>query len=257
MSVFGQGGYDVRLEWSAEGVRALGEDCRVLVVVDVLSFSTTVDLALMRGGRLMPLRWGDQAAADAARRAGAILPDERGWPVRPFSVLSTPPGTFLALPSPNGATLCTLAAEAGARVLTGCLRNAKAVAELAYALADGTPIGVIPAGERWGVNMRSQTVTTGTLRPCVEDHLGAGAIVDALLGAGAQWPSPEAALAARAFRAAGPDVGAVVAGSASGKELREAGHGGDVDLAIAVNRSSVAPLLVDGVFQNVTHMPPT
>ncbi|WP_199430074.1 2-phosphosulfolactate phosphatase [Qaidamihabitans albus] len=253
MNVFGQGGHDIRLEWSAEGVAALGGECPVLVVVDVLSFSTTVDLALGRGGRVLPLPWGDADAARAAKQAGALLPDERGWPLRPFSVLTTPPGTFLALPSPNGATLCTLAAETGAHVLTACLRNARAVAEVANALAGGRPTGVIPAGERWDTGLAARDGAIGPLRPCVEDHLGAGAVVDALLGLGVQWPSPEASLAARAFRAAGPDVGAVVAGSASGQELREAGHGGDVDLAIAVNRSPVAPLLVEGSFQDVTH----
>lgn len=250
MNVFGQGGYDIRLEWSAEGVTALGDECPVLVVVDVLSFSTTVDLALMRGGWILPMRWGDPDASEAARRAGAMLPDEHGWSLRPFSVLSTPPGMLIALPSPNGATLCTLAAGTEARVLTACLRNARAVAEVALALAKGSPVGVVPSGERWGFGVGAPPDSVGSLRPCVEDHLGAGAVVDALIAAGARWPSPEASMAARAYRAAGPDLGAVVAGSSSGAELREAGRGGDVDLAVAVNRSSVAPLLVEGVFQD-------
>jgi 2-phosphosulfolactate phosphatase len=251
LGIFGQGGHDIRLEWSAEGVTALAEECAVLIVVDVLAFSTTVDLALMRGCRVLPLRWGDSAATEAATAAGASLYDDDGRALRPTSLLRTPPSSFLALPSPNGAALCVAAADTGVKVLTGCLRNAKAVAEVARALAAGAPVGVVPAGERWGVDILAEPGAVGPLRPCVEDHLGAGAIVDALIALGLHRPSPEAAQAARAFRAAGPDVGAVVAGSASGKELLNGGHGGDIDLAIAVNRSSVAPYLVEGSFRNV------
>lgn len=249
-NVFRQSGHDIRLEWSVEGVEALAPECGVLVIVDVLSFSTTVDLVLHRGGRVRPARWGNAGDIAAARAAGATVPDETGRKLRPSTVRTTPPGSFLALSSPNGAALSLAAAEAGAQVLTGCLRNAKAVARLARALADDQPIGIIPAGERWGVDLSGRQ-TDGPLRPCVEDHLGAGAIVDALIALGVQWPSPEGSLAARAFRAAGPDVGAVVAGSSSGHELREQGLGADVDFAIAVNRSTVAPYLVDGAFQDV------
>ncbi|MGW4133022.1 hypothetical protein [Amycolatopsis japonica] len=44
---------DIRLEWGPEGVAALGADCAVLVVVDVLSFCTTTDLVLGNGGRVL------------------------------------------------------------------------------------------------------------------------------------------------------------------------------------------------------------
>ncbi|WP_232376703.1 2-phosphosulfolactate phosphatase [Amycolatopsis aidingensis] len=252
LSIFGQGGHGIRLEWSAEGVSALGTECAVLIVVDVLSFSTVVDLTLMRGGRVRPMRWGDPHAAEDAVAAGATLPEitER-MPMRPAAALNTPPGSFLAVASPNGATLCVAAAEAGVEVLTGCLRNARAVARLARAAAGDEPIGVIPAGERWPLEYPAEPGAIGPLRPCAEDHLGAGAIVDALISLGVPRPSPEAAMAARSFRAAGPDVGAVVAGSSSGKELIEAGHGRDVDLAIAVNTSDVAPYLAKGAFQDV------
>jgi len=250
MGVFGQPGHDIRLEWSLEGIAALSADCAVLVVVDVLAFSTTVDLALHRGSRVRPVRWDDPGDIAAAKAHGATIPDQHGWGLRPSTVRRMPPGTYLALPSPNGAALCSAAAAAGTHVVTGCLRNAKAVARLSKTLAEGEPIGVIPAGERWGVDLAG-THTEGPLRPCVEDHLGAGAIVDALIGLDVRWPSPEAAQAARAFRAAGPDLGAVVAGSSSGQELRAKGLGADVDLAMALNRSEVAPYLVRGVFVDV------
>ncbi|HKS44471.1 MAG TPA: hypothetical protein VJT49_05035 [Amycolatopsis sp.] len=58
---------------------------------------------------------------------------------------------------------------------------------------------MIPAGERWGVNALAAGTDSG-LRPCVEDHLGAGAIVEALLALSCS-ASPEATLAATAFAA--------------------------------------------------------
>ena len=127
-------GYDVRLDWGGEGVAALGRECAVLVVVDVLSFSTTTDLVVGRGGRVLPVRWRDERGVAQARAAGAVVAGEGAFTLRPSSVTEIPPGTLLALPSPNGATLCAAAAATGAHVLAGCLRNASAVAAKAHEL---------------------------------------------------------------------------------------------------------------------------
>ncbi|OLF16698.1 2-phosphosulfolactate phosphatase [Actinophytocola xanthii] len=253
MTVYNQGGYDLRLEWGLDGVSALGGECAVLVVVDVLVFTTSVDIALGRGGRVLPLRWHDERAARAAEEAGATLTptglvgmnsarlgaDSRpGWTLRPSSLLSLPPGAFLGITSLNGATLCAAAAETGATVLAGCLRNASAVAAAAAELAGGRPVGIVPAGERW------RDTEDKRLRPAIEEWLGAGAIAAATR---ADDPSPEAALAALTFRAARDEVPALVAGSVSGRELIEAGLPGDVTLATQVDVSTVVPLLTGGV----------
>lgn len=245
MSIWGQE-KDIRLEWGGEGVEALGHDCAVLVIVDVLSFSTTVDLVLARGGRVLPLRWRDERAAAEADEAGAILAGQGESPLRPSSVTTFPTGKTLALPSPNGATLCTAAAETAAQVFTGCLRNAAAVADAAHTLAGGGPIGVIPAGERWGVDMFGGE-SQGPLRPCVEDHLGSGAIVAALLDYGLS-ASTEARLAATAFF--GMDIATALAECSSGRELTAAGYSGDIPPAAEVNVSAAAPRLAKGVIRN-------
>ncbi|WP_091292017.1 2-phosphosulfolactate phosphatase [Amycolatopsis xylanica] len=211
MGYWGQDGFGVRLEWGREGVETLGATCAVLVIVDVLSFSTTVDLVLSRGGRARPLTW----------RADARLP-------RPAAIGDSPGLTDL--PSPNGATLTTKAKETGATVLVGCLRNADAVAEAANELAGTGAIGIIAAGERWGVSQ-------GPLRPCVEDHLGAGAIVTAL----SRTKSPEAALASAAYQAT--DVERALTECSSGRELIGKGHGADIPLAAALNVSTTVPIL--------------
>jgi 2-phosphosulfolactate phosphatase len=232
-AVYTQDGFDIRLDWGGEGLTALLDGgCATVVIVDVLSFSTAVDVAVSRGARILPLPWRDERAAAAAGAAGAVLAGERSWTLRPSSLVDIPAGTFLALPSPNGATLCTRAR--GVRVLVGCLRNATAVARAA--LREPGPVGVIAAGERWNLDGRP-------LRPGLEDYLGAGAIVAAMTG---RSMSPEARMAANAARSV-DDVVATVAECVSGRELIKWDHPGDVALASAVDVSGTAPVLVDGV----------
>jgi len=246
VTVFEQDGYDLRVEWGLDGVRALGPHCAVLVIVDVLVFTTTVDVALERGARVLPLPWRDERAAEAAKAVGAVLTPSgleesygrSGWTLRPSSLADLPSGTLLGVSSPNGATLAAAAAETGTAVLAGCLRNASAVAAAASAIAEDRPIGVIAGGERW----RPQQ----TLRPSIEDYLGAGAIAAAVTGRAAT--SSEATLAAVSYRAVEDRIPALLAESVSGRELIAAGVPEDVKLATDVDASTVVPVLENGVF---------
>jgi 2-phosphosulfolactate phosphatase len=222
--VFSQEGYQLRLEWGPEGVGAL-KACDVLIVVDVLSFTTSVDLVVGNGGQVRPSRWKPTS----------------GRTLRPASLADAT--GLVELPSPNGSNLCFLAAETGAHVLAACLRNAEAVAKRAAEL--GETIGVIPGGERWGLDILTagRPREFGPLRPCVEDYLGAGAVLAALPGKA----SPEAQLAAAAFR--NTDVATAVRDCGSGRELIENGHAADVELAVRIGVSTAAPTLVDGVLR--------
>jgi 2-phosphosulfolactate phosphatase len=232
-AVYTQDGFDIRLDWGGEGLTALlAGGCATVVIVDVLSFSTAVDVAVGRGARILPLPWRDERAAAAASAAGAVLAGERSWTLRPSSLVDIPAGTLLALASPNGATLCVRAG--GVRVLVGCLRNATAVARAA--LVGPGPVGVVAAGERWDADGRP-------LRPGLEDYLGAGTIVAAMTGGSL---SPEARMAAGAARSV-DDVVATVAECVSGRELIKWDHPRDVALASEVDVSDAAPVLVDGV----------
>jgi 2-phosphosulfolactate phosphatase len=207
-----------------------------VVVVDVLSFSTAVDVAVGRGAAVLPLR--------SAERDPSIPPDVlRAGPrrgpgpsLRPASLVELPAGTRLALPSPNGATLCAAVAATGAVLLAGCLRNASVVADAARAV--GGPIGIVPAGERW---------PDDTMRVAAEDALGAGAIAAALPTADR---SPEAELAVAQFAAAREQgLGDVLAATSSGRELRADGFAADVELAAALDASTAVPRLSDGLLQ--------
>ncbi|MES1256886.1 MAG: hypothetical protein ABUS51_00590 [Acidobacteriota bacterium] len=70
---FDQAGYDLKCEWGLEGLRALQANCDAVVIVDVLSFSTSVDIALSRGAAVLPFRWKDHSAERFAAEKGALL----------------------------------------------------------------------------------------------------------------------------------------------------------------------------------------
>lgn len=195
---------------------------------------------------MLPVRWRDERGMTEARAAGAVVAGEAAWTLRPSSVTDIPSGTLLALPSPNGATLTAAAAATGAHVLAGCLRNASAVAAKALELAAGRPVGVIPGGERWGIDLLGEGQKFGPLRPCVEDQLGAGAIVAALAHHG-RTVSAEAAVAAAAY--AGTDVAQALRACSSGRKLATAGHPDDVELAAQVDVSTTVPTLHEKILE--------
>ena len=227
--------YDVEVEWGERGVAHLAGRTDVLVIVDVLSFSTCVDVAVARGATVIP---GDGRHVGAVRAVRRLeMTREHPYSLSPPSLLAIPAGTRLALGSPNGATLTRIAVEAGvAAVYAGCLRNAGAVARAAR--ADGRRLGVVAAGERWDDN---------SLRPAIEDLLGAGAVVAA---SDADRPSPEAALAASAFHAARPRLAEVLRACMSGRELTDIGFGADVDVAAEHDVSDAVPVLRNGEFRS-------
>ncbi|CAM3729023.1 2-phosphosulfolactate phosphatase [Nocardioides zeicaulis] len=251
-----QSTYRLRLEWGPTGAEAVPAD--VAVVVDVLSFTTTLGVAVERGIEVFPYRWKDARAAEHAMRHGATLAvgrfealsrgDARHVSLSPASLAEVEGVERLVLPSPNGSTISFALADSGARVVGACLRNASAVARwLAPQVRAGASVVVVPAGERW---------YDDTLRPAVEDLWGAGAVLDALLRgledegeAGEPVAvSPEARMAVAAWRGASlPDD---LLGCASGRELAEAGFAVDVEVAARHDVSEVVPVLQGESFRD-------
>ena len=227
--------FDAELDWGERGVDHLAGRVDVLVIVDVLSFCTAVDVAVSRGATVIP--------GDAPRSAGVTravhrfhVSADEPYSLSPPSLVGIPRGTRLALPSPNGSALSHRAASGGFRaVYAGCLRNASAVA--AAARSHGGVLGVVAAGERW---------QDGSLRPAIEDLIGAGAIVAA---AAPDGPSPEAALSAVSFGTVHSRLGEVLRDCDSGRELIDIGFDGDVEMAAELDVSAAVPVLVDGEFR--------
>lgn len=240
---FDQHGFAVRFEWGEAGARTLAPITDVLIVVDVLSFTTAVDVAVARSAHIFPYPSGpgDHEAAAFADRIGAILAVDRRqvsaahpFSLSPATLTTVPVGTRLVLPSPNGSAISAVAASLHRTLFAGCLRNATAVA--AAATAAGGTVGVIAAGERW---------PDRTLRPAVEDLLGAGAIIAAL---GVEDRSPEAEAAMGAFASVTANLPPVLWSCASGRELVALGFPDDVRLAAELDVSQVAPRLADGAY---------
>jgi 2-phosphosulfolactate phosphatase len=99
----------------------------------------------------------------------------------------------------------------------------------------GSTFNVCPAGEQW---------PDGSLRPSIEDWLGAGAILRLLTGP----KSPEAAAAIAAFESAQNTLREVLEASSSGRELIEKGFVQDIELAVQFNVSQHVPKLEEGSF---------
>jgi 2-phosphosulfolactate phosphatase len=275
--------YDVRFEWGPAGAAALAPSSSCLAVVDVLSFSTSVTVAVEAGTRVYPCAWPAEPATESGPEPAAefvaafarshraelavgrrAVSAERPWSLSPAALRRAPFVPRLVLPSPNGSAICAAAAEgavvgagvglgagAGASaglgvgavtVIAGCLRNAAAVGR--FLRGSPGPVTVVAAGERW---------PDGSLRPALEDLLGAGAILAALRDAAAAGDadagtfSPEAE-AARACFEATADVAAAVSGCASGRELIEGGFGEDVAIAAEIGACLVVPVLTGGAF---------
>jgi 2-phosphosulfolactate phosphatase len=73
-----QRAFRVRFEWAVDGVLAVANRASAAVIVDVLSFSTCVDIATGRGVRVLPYRDRDAGAAAFAAGERAMLAVRRG-----------------------------------------------------------------------------------------------------------------------------------------------------------------------------------
>jgi 2-phosphosulfolactate phosphatase len=237
--IYDQAGYDIVCEWGAEGVSTLAPTCDVVIVVDVLSFTTAVEIATSQSATVFPYRWKDETTCDFAATVNAEVADRdspNNFNLSPSSLENLPENTRLVLPSSNGSTVSLLAGNTP--VIAGCLRNCRAVAE--SAMHKGKRIAIIPAGERW---------SNDTLRPCVEDFIGAGAIIS-FLRRGAI--SPEAEIAKTIFENFSDHLYETIKTCVSGKETTTRGKANDIFLAAELNASDCVPLLKNGAFAKET-----
>jgi len=233
---YNQQEFEIRLEWGIHGIEVLAPVSDVIIIVDILSFSTCVDIATNKGAIIYPYSWKDETAINYAQSIGAELANftrkySEGYSLSPTSLTNIRAKTKLVLPSPNGSTL-TLSTKT-AITLCGSLRNARAIAK--FAMGRGKKISVIPAGEQWADK---------TLRPAFEDLLGAGAIISFLSGD----LSPESNAALAVYNELKANVFTQIRNCTSGKELLERGFEKDIQLACDFNSSENVPLFVDGAY---------
>lgn len=217
--------------------RARGD---VLVLVDVLSFSTTVAAGTARGVVFLPAGSRRRAEALALEKDALASVSRKDtapgrYSLSPLDYAAAPPGLRIVLRSPNGARMAVAAKGAPAVIVAG-LVNASACGAAAAAGANAADRGVtvIAVGERIpGARRR---------RFAAEDLLGAGAVAAAV-----DLPrTGEAEVAVRAFEASRGSLEATLLSTTSGIELAGAGWREDVRFAARLDSLACVPLLQDG-----------
>ncbi len=232
---FDQSGYRCRFEWGRQGAKNAAKRGDILVIVDVLRFSSTVVTALHYGATLFPCETKEERDAIVAQNN---LSNE--YSLSPRSVSGIEAGTRIALASLNGA-ICTKYGSEAPYLFVGALLNAEAVGVAVSKLLLETPynVTVVACGERW----TSQNCD-GELRFAIEDYLGAGAILSYLSFS----KSPEARLCESSFVQAKQELEFLISECGSGRELCERGRCEDVFHVVQLNSYSVVPTLKAGWF---------
>ncbi len=251
-AVYQQADAAIRFDWGTEGASATAVGAGIVVVVDVLSFTTTLSVAVDNGVDVFPYRLRDASAAAFAASRQAVLAVGRseagatGVSLSPISVRAAATGNGplarskrLVLPSPNGSAIAKAMAERGAVVIGACLRNATAVARWIVQNGHGQPVAVIASGERWPGDL---------LRPAIEDMWGAGAVIAELQALGIRTSSPEADAAVATYRDVKGHLAASLAACASGRELTADGFGAEIAVATEVGSTGVVPILRGDAF---------
>jgi 2-phosphosulfolactate phosphatase len=253
---FDQDPYEIKLDWGQRGARAASERNEIVIIIDVLSFSSTVVTAVEHGAEIYPYPppINERAKAYAKELNAQIVWGRAeavkfgGHSLSPSSFTSADSGQKFVMCSLNGAA-CTWIASKVPTLLVGSLLNASSVAEMANQLKGkwSCPVTVIPCGEKWSDAAENEN----TLRPGIEDYLGAGMILSKLTGS----KSPEAEVCIGAFEHSKNRIKELIWDSASGRELRERGYEQDVMHCSQVDISHNVPMLYKERFVKATSVP--
>jgi 2-phosphosulfolactate phosphatase len=212
-----------------------------VVVIDTLRATTSIAHAVARGARVEPVK----SVAEARRRRGrgVLIAGERGGQRlsgfdlgnSPAEILRAPlDGKRLVLTTTNGTGAVARSAQARF-ILAGALVNARAVAEHVVAQAPES-LYLVCAGRTTGI--------------ALEDLLGAGAILDALLPRRTDVTelTDGARLSIELFRRERSRLAAALDECESGRNLRRMGAEEDVHLCAMLDALDVAPRLLRGCF---------
>jgi len=239
---FHQNPYECKMEWGRRGAREAADRGDIVIIVDVLSFSSTVVSALNKGAIIYPYppnldgkQYAERIGAEfILGRAEAAKLDKPT--LSPVSFSQEHNCKKYVLTSQNG-SFCTWIASKVPALLVGSLLNARSVADAANHIQKQTKanITVIPCGEQW----EAIKLQEDTLRPAMEDYLGAGAILSFLAGK----KSPEAELCAAAFIHSKQNIDEFIWDCGSGRELRKKGFELDVKHCSILNVYQTVPVL--------------
>ncbi|WP_078596676.1 2-phosphosulfolactate phosphatase [Evansella clarkii] len=245
--MFDQMPYDCKFEWGRRGAKEAAKRGEIIIIVDVLSFSSTVVTAVNFGAVIYPFPPEEDGKAYAEKVGAELIlgraeAAKAGKPtLSPVTFNKEHAGGKFVLTSLNGA-FCTWVASDVPALLIGSLLNASSVAEAANRLRKELkkPVTVVACGERWAEVKEDEDA----LRPSVEDYLGAGAVLAKMEGG----KSPEAEVCAAAFNSSADRLSELLWECGSGRELRERGHGADVEHCSQLDVYKIVPVLENGIF---------
>ncbi len=201
--------FDIHCCWGFKLEENVISSYDVCIIVDVLSFSTSLDL-------LLQSKEPAKTIVGASQLLGGISPKK------------------LIIPSPVG--LPQRLKLYKKPVLAGCLRNARAVARMAFQL--GNSVLVIPMGDK---------ISNEEFKTCSEDFIAAGAIISYMKGS----RSPESKAAQDIYNTSKNDISAMVKLSISARQMMLKGFATEVDAACQFNKSKHVPLLDKGMLVDI------
>lgn len=235
------------------GCDLAGERDAVAVVVDALRASAMLASLLHWGTQeVLVVREVEEAFAAREQRPGALLAGERGGPMVPgFDLGNSPLQTApeldirsIVFSSSNCSRCCVGVAGGQAAFVASCV-NATAVArQVLAACEEGRELVIVTAGAA-----AHESLLT------LEDHLAAGALLQALEGLGATVEcANDRALVCRRLLGSGGEAALQegFAASRNGRRLTELGLGADVvfaarlDVLVEVPRIVGTEVLLDG-----------
>jgi 2-phosphosulfolactate phosphatase len=233
-AIFAQSPHKLKLDWGWRGCASAASRGDVIVIVDVLRFSTACVAATARGIEIIPAAM-DEELESLAREHRAQLPPPGFSRLSPETYAQVAPGTRMVVKSPNGAT-CARLSQGAPHVLIGARVNASAVARRITELMSNSnhSTTVIACGERW-----NDEHADGKLRFAIEDYLGVGTILSKL----EFDKSAEAIVCENAFLASRDRLSELINDCSSGRELIERGLARDVEVAATVDLFHVVPEL--------------
>lgn len=244
--MFSQSSFTCRFEWGLKGVRDAALRGDIIIIVDVLSFSSAVVTAAHYGAKIFPSPDYESAYVFAEQAGGivALKRDEAygGPSLSPLSYGPADKGKNYILPSLNGSTCASFISGKGNTLFCGSLLNAEAVADKAMEIKGKRSITVIACGEQWN----DVTGHENSLRPCLEDYLGSGAILSFLHGS----KSPEASVCNFSFLSVREKLEDLIWDCGSGRELQQKGYDEDVKYCSRLNVYNTVPILVKDHFEN-------
>ena len=244
---FSQASFRCRLDWGQRGAAAAAARGDLLVVIDVLSFSTVVATATHRGVAILPCF--SEAKQRLAKEVGAAPAVKRAEVPRlgrfspsPETYLTAEAGTAVALDSLNRAA-CVLRGRGAAALIAASFVNAEAVAAwlTKQIRTTGNNVTILACGEHWPTPFPGEEV-----RFALEDYLGAGAVLSYL----DFDKSPECQVCEAGFRSVRDRLEQVLLHCGSGIELRDKGYATDVRHAARLNLYDVVPILEGAAFVN-------